>query len=125
SPGLAGRVAAFGGAGFRDDDLKQARDFLCGALEEPARDNLGRRIFEARNFILIIMVEAGDDKPLGLLDGGKVGDPTDLFIKGPAHHKSGVETVAVKAAALVALGHAGKQVSSLKTEGLANLKIGV
>ena len=86
------------------------------ALPNPSRQVLACGVFQAVNFVEIVMIEPLPERLECLGDFGVVNEPSCLRINLSAHADLAAKRMAVQPRALVAFRHAGQTVRRLKGE---------
>jgi hypothetical protein len=102
-------VDALGGAGFGNDHFFQQRQLRLELFPNPERDIFAGRIFQAGNFVEIIMIKLFPKWFEGVADVGVVHDPSEFFVARPFDRDFDFETVTVQTAAFVRLRQIGQE----------------
>jgi hypothetical protein len=90
-------------AGLGHDDFREQRQFWLQLFPNPDRDNFARRIFEAGNFVQIIMIELFPDRLERRRDVRVIHQPAELRVALARHDDFHLEAVAVQPPAFVRL----------------------
>ena len=85
-------------------------------MPDPVREHLAGRVFEARDFVQVMMVELVVQRSKKGVQLAKIDEPAGVWIDRPFDGELDLETVAVKAKALVGLRQLGKPVSRFETK---------
>jgi len=112
-------IDATRGASFGDDDFGELREFGLQAPPDPGGDVLAGGVFEAGDFVEIMVVQLFPERLEGPGDVGVIHEPAELGVAFAGDDDFSLEAVAVQAAAFVRLGEVRQQVRGFKLEGFA------
>jgi hypothetical protein len=111
------------GTGFGDDDFGQVRELGFQLFPDPDGHIFARWIFQAGNFVEVMVVELFPERLEGGGDVGVIHEPAEFGIALAGDDDFRRETVAVEAAAFVGLRQMRQQMGGFELEGFAQLNV--
>src|SRR5258706_6401421 len=118
---LGSAVFAATGAGFMNEDARQAGEPGLELAPDPHGQHLAGGILESRDLVQVTVIEGLEHLGHRLAQVGEIAHPAGLGRHRPRHVDADDKGMAVQPGALVPCGHVGQAVRGLDAEGFEDL----